>query len=193
MIGESEVMTPTTLRAVKVSVLIRSKGWKEMHFISPTTDFLYHLYQRSKGWRPQPTEWDRAITRSHDKEINPEVRMYIANSPRLAGLAENPQTRTAYNSGTGPLAARNPKLRGLRGPLDDLEAREVLVVAKRGKDAPYVQDGSFMNDSLKGLLEKMKWQEIRNRKYYNAPNKGNPALCLIGGLYFRKTKSNKKK
>jgi hypothetical protein len=47
--------------------------------------------------------------------------------------------------------------------------REVIIIAKRGAGAKYVQDGSMMRDKIRRLLDKMSWAELKKSDKYIPP------------------------
>ena len=156
-----------------VQSLIESDSWKELHYITPTTEFMSSSNDTSRSRVQQPSGWNELLQARDGADSGAEVKMYVANVPGVTGLTGNPQTRTVYNPIPGHLSTNVQPLPGtMVNDLvseGDLDAREVLVVAKRGINASYVQDGSQLNEKIRSLLSKMTWQEIKDSGRYLPP------------------------
>jgi hypothetical protein len=145
-----------------IESLLKSDGWKELHFISPATEFMSSQNDHNNARVAQPAGWNELLKSRDGEHSGAGVKMYFANGPKVAGLAEMPQTRTPWDAVPGQLPPG--ALMADMGSLD-ADAREILVVAKRGKDASYVQDGSDLDEDIKSLLSSMSWAEIKEKKY----------------------------
>ncbi|KAN0090647.1 hypothetical protein V8E51_019226 [Hyaloscypha variabilis] len=142
-----------------VDGLIRIDGWKELHFITPTTQFIFAL--------------DR-----DGRDSSASVRMFVGMQPDVVGLTEDPETRLDYAA----IAGHGLEIEGYENESPEeqrrhSESREVLVVAKRGVGASYIQDGSDLHQKIKILLSKMNWQEILADGRYLDPE-DRPELML---------------
>ena len=89
----------------------------------------------------QPSGWNRFVLDRDSKDSAASVEMFVAEEPDIEGVAETLQTRLYYEAIPGH---RLQMVKGLHRPVAErkryLESREVLVVAKRGVGASYVQD-----------------------------------------------------
>ncbi|KAL9121355.1 MAG: hypothetical protein Q9187_002081, partial [Circinaria calcarea] len=124
----------------EISSLVDSDGWKELHFITPTTEFMIspHEYQNSRA--AQPSDWNERLQIRDGSGFGALVIMCVANDANLPGATDDPDRRTLTavpgHLETTEQAARNnalitnkPRYRCF------IDQREVRVVAKRGKDA----------------------------------------------------------
>jgi len=139
--------------------LLQSLGWKELHYIFPDTDFIASARDRRNERVAQPEGWNK----------NPEivkkkvtVTMFIANEPNVAGMAEDPNTRSEYIGIPAHLLSNEPVNTLDRGITDE---REVLVVARREEGA-HVQDGSELDDGVKEMFSNKTWKEIKEDEEY---------------------------
>ncbi|CAM6123061.1 unnamed protein product [Calypogeia fissa] len=154
-----------------IETLIKSKGWKELHYTSPTTEFMSSLNDPYNSRRPQPEGWDKLLKDRDGENSGAEVKMFVAKESGGKGLAADLQKGMVYEFvPRKPLAEVVHQLPdGPRGAMvtdfdvDNvgIDSREVLLVAKRGTDADYVQDGKAVNERIKALWDKMSWQEIK--------------------------------
>ncbi|KAI9703260.1 MAG: hypothetical protein M1836_007826 [Candelina mexicana] len=135
-----------------IDTLILSDGWKELHYTTPTTEFLT-WDGGYEGERPpsQPAGWNADMQDRDGKGSGASVVMYVSLEPGVAGATSHPTSREIYaaapqNSDSSP----------------NIE-REVLVVARRGRNAVYVQDGSMLDPPIQNLLRQMTWQEIKQK------------------------------
>jgi hypothetical protein len=148
--------------------LLESDGWKELHFTSPTTEFLSSENDSRNTRVAQPAGWDKLLKGRDGEESGAEVKMYLAAEPNVAGAAEVPQTRMIYDAVPGQIPPDS--VMRVKSPADggygvrDV-AREVLVVAKRGRNASYLQNGSALHKDIKDLVSTMSWLEIKEKKY----------------------------
>ncbi|CAM6112216.1 unnamed protein product [Calypogeia fissa] len=151
-----------------IETLIESKGWKELHYTSPTTEFMSSLNDPSDSRKPQPEGWDKLLKDRDGENSGAEVKMFVAKESGGKGLAADLQKGMVYEFvPSKPLAEVVHQLPGGPGGAmvtdfdADINSREVLLVAKRGTDADYVQDGKAVNEGIKALWDKMSWQEIK--------------------------------
>jgi hypothetical protein len=136
--------------------LLQTLGWKELHYIFPDADFIASARDgkkervaRPEGWNKDPELVKKKVT----------VTMFIANEPNVPGMAEDPNTRSEYIGIPAHLLSDAPVNTMEWGITDE---REVLVVAHREEGAPYVQDGSELDDSVKEMFSRRTWKEIKD-------------------------------
>ncbi|KAE9365695.1 hypothetical protein N431DRAFT_562452 [Stipitochalara longipes BDJ] len=168
-----------------VDGLIRINGWKELHFITPTTQFIsepcdpYHerfdCYNQPVA---QPSYWNSFALDRDGIDSGASVRMFVGIEPDVEGLTEDPKTRLNYEATIG----HRLEIEGYENESPEeqrrlLESREVLVIAKRGTGASYIQDGSELHEDIKNILSRMTWEEILADGRYRDPEQ-NPALLL---------------
>ena len=170
-----------------VESLVESDGWKELCFVTPTTGFmtrkLYDIIQR----REQPDGWNQdLLNRDGGEESGAYVRMFMANESGVRGITEDPNKHTPYSVIPGHLGKFSPAeevtadgVRSVIVPLrvsEIAEPREVSIVAKRGKDVSYVQDGSKLLPKIQALFDNMTWQETKSSHYLDAED--NPCVHI---------------
>jgi hypothetical protein len=161
-----------------LNMLVRySDGWKELHYLSHTSEFLGYKddmpvlglpdpmidqYLR----QPQPTEWQSVLEQRDGQASNPSVVLYRASVPAMPGAVLQPGTRKPFTQAfTAGLNART------FGRVEDATlmrpeeiGKEVLVVVKRGdgvnyaakEGSPYLPVGDIRED-----LPGMTWKEIK--------------------------------
>jgi hypothetical protein len=88
----------------------------------------------------------------------------LQNQKSLAGLAEDPSTRILWQT-VVPGRLPQPLLMGM-GPDHDVDSREVLIVAKRGAGAKYIQDGR-VGPAINQLLQHYRRSRIELKKSRN--------------------------
>ncbi|KAH8662914.1 hypothetical protein BGZ60DRAFT_412264 [Tricladium varicosporioides] len=148
--------------------LILSKGWKELHYITPTTEFMTSRNDNYKTREAQPTCWDRWLKENDGKDSGAEVKMYVSKESSSKGAAEDPERRMAFSALPGHL----PKV-ALQTPQNRrrvvVDKREVMVVAKRGKGVSYIEDGMELDKDIEQTFQEMKWAEIKKSRRYVPP------------------------
>ena len=134
-----------------------------MHYIIPTIEFMTSYHDE---WSrvAQPAGWDKKLREKDGETSGAEVRMYVADQKSSAGLAGGPFTRSSWEAIPGHL---------LPPPASPDWDREVIIIAKRGAGAKYVQDGSMMRDKIRRLLDKMSWAELKKSDKY-IPSRNDP-------------------
>jgi hypothetical protein len=80
----------------------------------------------------QPAGWDKLVKDRDREHSDAEVKMYLANEPKVAGSAEMPYTRTAWDAVPGQLPP-SAVMTGMGSV--EADARELFVVAKMGRNA----------------------------------------------------------
>ena len=146
-----------------IQSLIESDGWNELHFVSPSTGFMSGSFHKSRV--PQPARWNALLQNRDGQDSGASVTMRVAKVPKAPGATENPDLCTAYNvvprpeypSDSAPAIIDNG---------DNTTDREVLVIASRGKNASYTQDGSNLAEEIRNLLRTMTWEEIKTSGLY---------------------------
>ncbi|KAH6678141.1 hypothetical protein B0J14DRAFT_582033 [Halenospora varia] len=153
---------------IDATFLIHSKGWKELHYITPTTEFMTSRNDRYKTREAQPTSWDKWLKENDDEDSGAGVKMYVAKERGSKGAAEDPERRVAFFAPPGRLPKTSLQISQSDGrPV--IDEREVMVVAKRGKGVSYVEDGMELNKDIEQTFQEMKWPEIRESRFYIAP------------------------
>lgn len=155
-----------------IGSLLREDGWKELHYITPTTEFMTSQNDAYKDRVAQPTGWNKMLREKDGETSGAGVRMYIANQKSLAGLAEDPFTRSLWEAVPGHLLPPPPPpdLGSFEGGWGNwVDSREVVIVAKRGAGAKHIQDGRSMRDKIKRLLDQMSWAELKKSGKYIPP------------------------
>jgi hypothetical protein len=148
-----------------IESLIASDGWKELHFISPTTGFFSSRNESDNIGVVQLAGWDK-LPKSRDGEyFGAEVKMYLAKEPNVAGAAEMPQTRTPWDDKVPGQLPPGSVINEMDLLDAEASARKVLIVTRRGSDASYVQDGSHLDEDIKFLLRSMSWAKIKEKNY----------------------------
>jgi len=109
----------------------------------------------------QPSEWKRIVLDRDGKNSAATFEMFVAKEPDVEGAAENGETRNDYEA----IPRRCLEVEGdVHATPEErrkyLESREVLIVAKQGVGASYVQDGRQLDQNLKSLLNRMSWEEL---------------------------------
>ncbi|CAM6108063.1 unnamed protein product [Calypogeia fissa] len=134
--------------------------------------------------KPQPEWWDKLLKDRDGENSGAEVKMFVAKDSGGKGLAADLQKGMIYEFVPSKLLADFVRPRGaMVSDFDadnvgiDVNSREVLLVAKRGTDADYVQDGKAVNERIKALWDKMSWQEIKEGGRYLHPE-DNPCSHL---------------
>jgi hypothetical protein len=127
--------------------LLKTDGWKEAWFVTPTTSFLTSpWYGRTVG-TVHPYAWDKVIKERDGEDSGAECTMYIAKEAGKTGAVENSATREEWQVELSNSTNSTWALGWTgRGKVDE---REVLVVVKRGRNAQYVNDGSGLHPDIR--------------------------------------------
>jgi hypothetical protein len=143
-----------------IQTALEADGWQELHYVIPTTEFMTSDQDPFTGRVAQPAGWDKKLREKDGETSGAEVRMYIADQKSPDGLAEDSFTRSSWEAVPCHLLP----------PLPSFEwDREVIVIAKRGAGAKYVQDGSMMREHIRRLLDKMSWAVLKTSGKYIPP------------------------
>lgn len=171
--------TPSNVGTYRaIDGLIRMDGWKELHFITGSTQFMSEPGGEFRERFPQPLGWNKIVLDRDGKDSAANVKMFVAKEPDVEGAAENRETRSEYEAIPGQCLEIEGDVHATPEERQKyLESREVLVVAKRGVSASYVQDGKQLHDLLKGLLNRMNWEEVLSDNRYVDPE-DDPTSCL---------------
>ena len=161
-----------------LNMLVRySDGWKELHYLSHTSELLGYKEDMSIFGpldpmvdqylrQPQPTEWQKALEQRDVQASNPSVLIYRATISATPGAVLQPDTRKLFTQTfTADQDARN------FGGFEDAVlmrtgeiGKELLVVVKRGdgvdyaekEDSPHLAIGDICED-----LPGMTWMDIK--------------------------------
>ena len=147
-----------------INVLLKTSGWKELHYTTPTNEFLRTSRDGNIVQTAQPDVWNKVLQGRDGENSGAEVKMYVANEPNMAGMAENPDTRSEFSVTSGQ-------------NLETVKYQEVLIVGKRGKGASYIEDGSTLEELLRELFRTMTWQKVKESDKYVDPE-DDPCSCL---------------
>jgi hypothetical protein len=144
---------------------LEADGWKELHYIIPTKEFMTSDLDEFRSRVAQPAGWGKKLREKDGETSGAEVRMYVADQKASDDLAEDSFTRSSWEAVPGHLLPQPPSFADWSFEWD----REVTVIAKRGAGAKYVQDGSMMHGHIRRLLEKMSWAELKTSGKYIPP------------------------
>lgn len=155
-----------------VQQLVWTNGWKELHYISPTTEFLSSLPVVGKERYLQPVNWNKMLRERDGRSSGAFATAYVAKKPNVPGATENSNSRILYTNTSDYLMASHPAAIANVLPMDDSTShqREVLIVLKRGKGVAYEQDGSTITKSIQNLLRRMTWRELKESVVYSKLN-----------------------
>lgn len=150
----------------EIKSLIWSTGWRELHYLTPTTQFMTSEADHYNDRRDQPATWRKELHDRVGSEPGADVRMYVANEPNVPDMALDPAMRTDF----APRGIKDmtTKERQFWNAPSNFQ-REVLVEVKRGRGAPYVQDGSDIDLSIKHVMSRMTWKELQASDCYINP------------------------
>jgi hypothetical protein len=81
--------------------LIRIDGWKELHFIAPSTQFISEPTDCYGERAAQPSEWNKFALDRDGKDSGASIRIFVAKEPDIEGMARNPETRIDYEASPG--------------------------------------------------------------------------------------------
>jgi hypothetical protein len=131
-----------------IEALLTCDGWRELHYITPTTDFMTSLHDHRRKRVAQPENWNTLLRQRDGEASGAEVQMYITpqwTTKETSGEGKDMQPWSA-KPGTELLDA------GVLNPVPEIEG-QVRVVARRGRGARYVQTG---------LAQKSTWKELKD-------------------------------
>jgi hypothetical protein len=130
-----------------IEALLKSDGWKELVYITPTTDFLASGYDHKRKRKAQPENWNALLQDRDGEESGSEVQMFI--TPVSAASKEGQEaTPQPWSAAPGNEVIENSEL---ARPDQSLKG-EVRIVVRRGKNTNYVQTG---------LSESKSWRELK--------------------------------
>lgn len=133
-----------------IEALIGSNGWKELVYITPTTDFLTSGYDHKRKRKAQPENWNAMLQERDGETSGAEVQMSIR--------PESAKSDVNRDSALQPWSATpgNKVIDGSKqaGPGQYLKG-EVIILARRGRKAKYAQTGNAQN---------LSWDELKNRE-----------------------------
>lgn len=159
----------------EIGALVQQDGWKELWYLTPTTEFIESGLDKQNVRVQQPDGWDKAIKNKDGVDSGAECTMYVGPwyeeecdegvqddpdyIPERTWEVVDPKSRSAWIG----LPNRSSHL------TDRDFCREVLVVVKRGRNASYVNDGKHCNEEFGKLFNKMSWEEIKKSDLYVSP------------------------
>ncbi|MCJ1403337.1 Polynucleotide 5'-hydroxyl-kinase grc3 [Xylographa trunciseda] len=173
-----------------VSALIGSDGWKELRYLSRTTEFLewgdyttdYGEYKRDL----QPGGWTKQLEARDGKDSGAGVWLRRASEEGVKGAAEDDSASESWNQEHDGVAATSEGDKSTREKEEQARGatyksfphmlmatkaehsleKEVMVVARRGTGARYVQDGTGLSSGLKKILGELSWAEIEEKELW---------------------------
>lgn len=150
----------------EIGCLLNTDGWKELHYLSPTTEFITDDRERRDDFSPQPEKWQSELRKRDEQAV---VEMFVSEERDVKDAAYNANARTKYAFPGENMPVEPPK----KSPPTDVDSRdqavdnrEVLVVMNRGPSAHYIQNGENLNEDVKKLLKEMSWPELRDSDLY---------------------------
>ena len=167
-----------------IESLLESDGWRELCFVTASTKFMSSTYDKTNVRVEQPIGWNRKIQNRDGEGSGACVMMFIANNTHdgLRGDTDGPGARTPYTvvpghlnetSNAGNINGASSTAVASQGSETDASTdpavkREVLLIARRGKNASYVQDGSKLKANIRNFFSKWTWLEMKEgRIFYN--------------------------
>jgi hypothetical protein len=133
-----------------IEALLGSNGWKELVYITPTTDFITSGYDHKRQRRTQPENWNAMLQKCDGEASGAQVQMFI--KPASGRLGVNRVSALQPWSAT----PGNKVIDGSQqaGPGQYVKG-EVTIIARRGRKASYRQTG---------IAQHMSWDELKNKE-----------------------------
>lgn len=148
-----------------IETLLESDGWKELHYISPTTEFMTSPNDLRRSYRQvrvaQPAGWTELLQKRDGEDSGAAVTMYVANEAAKTGITEDPALCSPWTAIPGHKLDEGAQIAKER----EME-REVRVIARRGRKVNYSQDGSKVDEKIRKLFESHSWSEVKNEGLY---------------------------
>ncbi|KAH8915923.1 hypothetical protein BT69DRAFT_1356139 [Atractiella rhizophila] len=134
--------------------LLRFDGWRELQFLSPTSEFIINSIESRRHTNAANVEellreWKREMKNRDGEESGADVRLFVANEDQDV---EKEESRTEL--------VHKEELEGIQ------LQHSVLVVAKRGRHSDHVmktevyQEGDWRYE-IHNLFSSMTWEEIK--------------------------------
>ncbi|KAF4629339.1 hypothetical protein G7Y89_g8812 [Cudoniella acicularis] len=133
-----------------IQELITTKGWKELHYITPTTEWISSKRDHRRCRSAQPATWNAMLQEQDGETSEAKVEMWIGNEPSVKGQAENPETR---------MPCRIVPSNNIQEAYV-YDEREMIVIAKRGNGASYIEDGMELDKGIEHVFQ-MTWQDVK--------------------------------
>ncbi|KAF2866925.1 hypothetical protein BDV95DRAFT_503782 [Massariosphaeria phaeospora] len=142
--------------------LLRCDAWRELVYVTPCTDFLASGYDHRRKRSAQPQGWDALLKERDGLKSGAEVQMFItpersssssvsdADASASASASSKPQPQP-WSAKPGNEVIENWRI---AGPEQDLKGA-VTIVARRGKQATFVQTG---------FTEGKSWAELKDQE-----------------------------
>ena len=172
----AEVGTYKTIEA-----LLKCDGWKELYYVMPTTDFMCGPIIPYLHRVEQPLGWNRYLQDRDGADSGASVTMFISKNSGSSGMMDDPSIRipcTAIpeqmiNTLRDVVLSEDNQtaVAPLEVPEVDVttraaEKREMLLIARRGKNASYIQDGKKLKYQIKYWFDRMTWPEMKENWTY---------------------------
>lgn len=133
-----------------IESLIMCDAWKELVYITPSTDFIASGYDHRRKRLPQPKVWNEMLKERDGEQSGAEVQMWITPDKSSASTQEGARAQP-WTAWPGHEVIDNADL---AGPDQDLKG-EVRIVARRGNSASYIQTG---------LSQSTTWKDLKRQK-----------------------------
>jgi hypothetical protein len=158
-----------------VDSLLESDGWRELEYISPTTDFLHPAGMAGAF------NWEQLLRSRDGANSDAEVVIRRAKGPKVPGATEDGGNFIVYTASTKDDDASNAEAGadtdGDDEGEDDADRREVRVIVTRGKNADYVQREGKLHETIESVFDNMTWDEIKETGLY-VPSEDDPCDYL---------------
>jgi hypothetical protein len=144
-------------------------GWKELHYLTPNSSCL--SFQKTERFgqtylrKPQPEAWRLALSQRDGRDSGASVMIYRSRTGIPGSIIEQDE-REIFEQHVAPphledfALAKDPFL-----TLPSEQCREVLVIAKRGREAVITEETSkspYNEDyDIRALALNMTWSQIR--------------------------------
>jgi hypothetical protein len=145
-------------------------GWRELHFITPSSSMLGFRSRRVQGmkpWRrrPQPSTWNDLLLRRDGLDSGASVTIFRSTQSNTPGAVIRPHTRQVFEQ--NPMSLVEPGRLGLNEDEELLSEpeveKELLVAVKRGRlaDISKQEDSPHPSRDLRCYWPDATWAEIR--------------------------------
>jgi hypothetical protein len=144
-----------------IESLLESDGWKELHYVSPTTEFMTSSMDHQSLRVAQPAGWNELLQKRDGEYSGARVTMYLAKEAERTGMTEDMEQCAPWSAIPGhelKEAARIISKKQVN--------REVRIVARRGRKAPYAQDGSKIDQRIENVFKTNSWEEVKQKGLY---------------------------
>lgn len=152
-----------------IESLLKSDGWKELHYVSPTTEFMTSSMDHERLRVAQPAGWNELLQKRDGEYSGAGVTMYLAKEAERTGMTEDMEQCTPWSAIPGHELKEAASIISVN--------REVRIVARRGRKAPYTQDGSKIDQCIENVFKTNSWEEVKQKGLY-IPGEDDPCSHL---------------